>query len=100
MRVKLLSMVIMKAIAAFVEPKNQTTSGGSGGGGIIVNACCPSLCRTDIGRNFGVVSQILMVPFQALLARTAEQGSRTLFGATALSSESHGRLWSHDCLYM
>ncbi|KAF2875585.1 hypothetical protein BDV95DRAFT_654374 [Massariosphaeria phaeospora] len=34
-----------------------------------------------------------------LTARTAEEGSRTLLGATTLGPESQGKFWNHDILY-
>ncbi|ROW13542.1 hypothetical protein VPNG_04379 [Cytospora leucostoma] len=94
MMVKLLGISVMLALAEATAP----TPGEIAKPQIIVNAVCPDLCKTDLGRNFGLVSKILMVPFQALFARTAEQGSRSLVSATALSPESHGQFWHHDIL--
>ena len=90
--VKLLGMAAMQGIA-------NAAAKGPGGASIVVNACCPSFCKTDLGREFGMVMKAVMVPMQALLARTAEQGSRTLVSATALGPESSGKFWSHDILY-
>ena len=90
--VKLLGMAAMCGIA-------DAAAKGPSGDSIVVNACCPSLCKTDLGREFGMAMKAIMVPMQALLARTAEQGSRTLVSATALGPESSGKLWSHDILY-
>ena len=63
---------------------------GPQGDSIVVNACYPSLCKTDLGRDFGIVMRVLLMCMRALLARTAEQGARTLVGATALGMESRG----------
>ena len=90
--VKLLGMAAMHGVA-------DAAAKGSNGDSIVVNSCCPSLCKTDLGREFGVGMRIMMMGMQALLARTAEQGSRTLVSATALGPESSGKLWSHDILY-
>lgn len=90
--VKLLGMAAMRGVA-------DAAAKGPSGDSIVVNACCPSLCKTDLGREFGIVMKAIMVPMQAVFARTAEQGSRTLVSATALGPESSGKFWSHDILY-
>ena len=90
--VKLLGMAVMQGVADAVAK-------GSNGDSIVVNSCCPSLCKTDLGREFGIGMKVMMMGMQALLARTAEQGARTLVSATALGPESSGKLWSHDILY-
>ncbi|KAK7911582.1 hypothetical protein PG985_014063 [Apiospora marii] len=100
MRVKLLGIVVMKVVAALAPRGLPDIAPGAAGGQIIVNASCPSMCKTEIGRDFGFVAKVMMVPFQAMFARTAEEGSRTLVGATALGPESQGGFWSHDCLYL
>lgn len=92
--VKLLGMAVMLALARATSPL-----GASGQQpGVIVNAVCPSLCKTDLGRNFGLLSKIQGNIFQAIFARTAEEGARSLVSATALGPESHGRFWHHDVL--
>lgn len=91
--VKLIGVAVARAIA------RATAARGNPAPEVIVNVACPGLCKTDLGRNFGLASQIFMVPFQAIFARTAEQGSRTLVSATALGPESHGRFWTHDILH-
>ena len=90
--VKLLGMAAMRGVA-------NATARGPGGNAIIVNACCPSLCKTDLGRDWGTGMKVVMSGMQALLARTAEQGARTLVSASALGPESGGKFWSHDVLY-
>ncbi|KAJ5494798.1 Short-chain dehydrogenase/reductase SDR [Penicillium fimorum] len=63
---------------------------------VIINAACPGFCKTDLGRNFSLVSKICMGPIQYFVARTAEQGSRSLVSATTLGPESIGKLWHDD----
>lgn len=63
---------------------------------VIINAACPGFCKTDLGRNFSLVSKIFMGPIQYFVARTAEQGSRSLVSATDLGPESTGKLWHDD----
>ena len=89
---KLLGMAAMHGVA-------DAAAKGSNGDSIVVNSYCPSLCKTDLGREFGIGMKVMMMGMYALLARTAEQGSRTLVSATALGPESSGKFWSHDILY-
>ena len=90
--VKLLGMAAMHGVA-------DAAAKGFNGDSIVVNSCCPSLCKTDLGREFGIGMKVMIMGMQALLARTAEQGSRTLVSATTLGLESTGKFWSHDILY-
>lgn len=92
MMVKLLGMAVMKSTA------RRSLNGGENKR-VIVNACCPGLCRTNLGRNFSLFTKIFTAGFQFFTARTAEEGSRTLVGATALGWESHGQFWHHDVLF-
>lgn len=94
MLVKLLGMAVMLAVAEATAVRTGEVKEQQ----VIVNAVCPDLCKTDLGRNFNMFAKIMMVPFQALFARTAEQGSRSLVSATALGPESHGKFWHHDTL--
>lgn len=91
--VKLLGMAVMQTLA------RATMSSESDSPNVIVNAVCPGLCRTNLGRNFGIMSKIMGIPFQAIFARSAEEGARSLVSATALGAESQGRLWHHDVLF-
>lgn len=65
-------------------------------GDVIINACCPGMCRTDQGRDFPLGVRIFMGGFQAIFARSAEQGSRSLVSATGLGVESNGKFWAND----
>ncbi|KAI1298821.1 short-chain dehydrogenase/reductase [Xylaria venustula] len=93
--VKLEGMAVMQHIAKTITAGNTTT----GSPEIIVNAVCPGLCKTELGRKFGVVQRAIGNLVLSFIARTAEQGSRTLVSGTALGPESHGRFWHHDVLY-
>ncbi|KAI1739060.1 short-chain dehydrogenase/reductase [Xylaria scruposa] len=85
--VKLAGMAVMQHIAKVTANT------------IIVNAVCPGLCKTELGRNFNVVQRTIGNIVLSFIARTAEQGSRTLVSGTALGPESHGRFWHNDVLY-
>lgn len=63
---------------------------------VVVNAVCPGLCRTGLGRDFPLVQCVLMTPFQAIFSRSAQEGSRSLVSATGLGSNSAGKLWFND----
>jgi NAD(P)-dependent dehydrogenase (short-subunit alcohol dehydrogenase family) len=86
--VKLLGMAVMLNIAKAVSATD-----------VIVNACCPSLCRTNLGRNWSLAVRIPMGAIQSVIARSAEQGGRCLVSSTVLGPESHGRLWHLDVLW-
>lgn len=90
--VKLLGMAVMEQVA-------RATTGSDGTPEIIVNACCPYMTKTNLGRNFPLYYKIMMSVFHYFTARTTEEGSRTLVSATALGPESHGRFWLHDILH-
>jgi NAD(P)-dependent dehydrogenase (short-subunit alcohol dehydrogenase family) len=68
----------------------------NGDGTVIVNGACPGFCKTDLGRNFSAISKVVMAPIQYFVARTAEQGSRSLVSATVAGPESTAKLWSDD----
>ncbi|KAK3359579.1 hypothetical protein B0T25DRAFT_533328 [Lasiosphaeria hispida] len=92
--VKLLAMSIVRTVAKATEAGRDGRSGPE----IIVNAVCPGLCKTDLGRSFNWLVQKLFVPYHAIFARSGEEGGRALVSATALGPESHGRFWHNDIL--
>lgn len=94
----LAKLALWNVIEGLVE-RSSSSNGSEGGQVIIVNAACPSGCKTNMGRNFpGFVKPILALQ-HFVCGRTAEQGARTLVGATALGPESQGKLWRNDELY-
>lgn len=71
--------------------------GADGSPLVIINDTCPGSCSTEAMRDFNNPIESLLKPIvQFVLFRTAEQGARTLVGATALGEESHGRWWVSD----
>lgn len=70
-----------------------------GGRKIIINGSCPSGCKTNMGRNFPSFVKPILAVQHFFCGRTAEQGARTLVGATALGPESHGKLWRNDTIH-
>ncbi|PVI01776.1 NAD(P)-binding protein, partial [Periconia macrospinosa] len=89
--VKLLGMSVLKRVAKAEERRTPSR--------VIVNACCPGLCKTELGREFAKPLQWVNNAMQYFTARTAEQGARTLVGATALGRESMGAFWHYDVLH-
>ncbi|KAL8668066.1 MAG: hypothetical protein Q9202_000044 [Teloschistes flavicans] len=64
---------------------------------VIINDTCPGGCSTEALRDFETFPLNLIVRIAAtFLFRTAEQGARTIVGATTLGVESHGRFWTND----
>lgn len=60
--------------------------------GVMVNMTAPGLCSTGLGHDARPFTRIWVNTARAMMARTAEEGSRAiLFGAVA-NEESHGKL--------
>ena len=89
---KLLIMFVVKELAAL-----GTTAGGEPA--ILVTTCCPGACITDLGRQYNRwYEQLAMRLLGPLIARTVEEGSRTLVSAAGLGAESQGGYWKNDQL--
>lgn len=58
--------------------------------GVIVNAVSPGLCYSELDRNAGTGTKLILSVMRKLLARTAEEGSRNLLQAAFAGPESHG----------
>ena len=66
---------------------------------VIINDVCPGGCRSNVTRDFKtpfLKFMIMMVDY--IINKSAEQGARTVVGATALGVESHGKFWTCDKL--
>lgn len=57
---------------------------------VILNTLNPGLCHSDLTRSATGATHYMMKLLKALLAWTAEEGSRTLVHATTVGPESHG----------
>lgn len=61
---------------------------------LVVNSASPGYCVSSLGRQYNRFYERWGVQLiNALLARTAEQGSRVLVSATVQGVESHGKCW-------
>nr|A0A1B4XBH5.1 RecName: Full=Short-chain dehydrogenase sdnK; AltName: Full=Sordarin/hypoxysordarin biosynthesis cluster protein K [Sordaria araneosa]BAV32155.1 short-chain dehydrogenase/reductase [Sordaria araneosa] len=64
---------------------------------VLFLACCPGQCRTNLYRQFGLGVRAFMTLFNAVIARTAEQGARTLVtGLLLQGEEAMGKMWVND----
>ncbi|PGG95573.1 hypothetical protein GX51_08218 [Blastomyces parvus] len=86
---KLLSMWVTTHIAAKVSVEQ-----------VIVSACCPGMCQSNLSHDLGFVLRGVDGFFRSILARTTEQGSRTLVSGTLLGPDAHGGFWTHDRIAM
>ena len=57
---------------------------------VIVNTVNPGLCYTDLTRSAEGITYYVMKIMRALLAWSAEEGSRTLVDAATKGPDSHG----------
>jgi len=89
---KLMGMIMMRHLAEEVTKEGE-------GGAVVVNATCPGMCKTDLGRDIPRPVRAVMGVAFSLVQRSAEEGGRSLVSATALGPESHGRFWHNDILY-
>src|SRR4051794_33470942 len=62
--------------------------------GVVINYLNPGLCTTELSRHVGLGMRLLVGGMRLLLARTAEEGSRTLLHAAMAGKESHGKFVS------
>ncbi|KAF2670974.1 hypothetical protein BT63DRAFT_453347 [Microthyrium microscopicum] len=83
--VKMLGLAIMQGFARIVD----VTTFNHRSYQVVVNACCPYLCKSNLGRNFPLHVPGTINPLQYILARSAKEGARTLVSATALDHDGH-----------
>ncbi|KEY83295.1 dehydrogenase short chain [Aspergillus fumigatus] len=80
---KLMNLFITFEIAQLV-PRDK-----SGNPLVIVNAVAPGFCKSDLLSREKV--PLILKLIQALIARTAEEGSKTLLHAASQGAETHGK---------
>lgn len=71
------------------KPKSKSPS-------VIINCMTPGACKSDFDRESTGFARIMGNLMAAMLARTAEVGSRTLVAGLAAGEESHGSYMA-DC---
>jgi NAD(P)-dependent dehydrogenase (short-subunit alcohol dehydrogenase family) len=62
--------------------------------GVVVNMVAPGLCSTGLGRDARTFTKIMHETIRAMMARTAEVGSRTILHGLVAGEASHGKLLS------
>ncbi|KAL8813210.1 MAG: hypothetical protein Q9223_000963 [Gallowayella weberi] len=91
---KLFLMYAANELAATVEGNEKTAPYN-----VVVNSVNPGATATSLTRNItGMILRIVAYIYLNLLARTAEEGSRSLVSACALGQKSHGGFWQDDKL--
>lgn len=90
---KLLEVLLTRELASRVS---QFCSDNGSQHDIIVNCVNPGFCKTNLGDKGPWIGRILRSILAMFLARTAEEGSRTLVFAAAASTDTHGKYLS-DC---
>ena len=88
---KLFVMYAMRQIAKLVSTENNEPD-------IIVTFVCPGFCVSDLSRGHfrNKLVEVLIKFFLPLLARSTENGSRSIVSGTTLGVQSHSQLWQHD----
>lgn len=61
---------------------------------VIINASCPGLCKSSIGRDFSLILRGIDAIFKSFFAQNSEAGSRILVSALNTGAESHGEFWA------
>lgn len=83
-------LLLMFVLDGLVEDNNLAAAGPT------ILACCPGQCKTNLYREFPAAVRWFMTAFNAVIARTAEQGSRILVTGLLRGQEAHGRMWVND----
>jgi retinol dehydrogenase 12 len=87
---KLVQLLLVRELANMIgAPEN-------GKPGVFISIVNPGAVKTDISRDAGAAMAAYTKVVQAILCRSAEEGSRTLVHAAAGGSETHGQYLS-DC---
>ncbi|ETS79804.1 hypothetical protein PFICI_07333 [Pestalotiopsis fici W106-1] len=89
--IKLAAWYLMRGVANAVDSQGEVAKAR-----VIVNASCPGMCKTNWLRGAPIFQRLMMNLTWVVFGRSAEEGARTLVGATGLGPEGHGRLWTND----
>jgi retinol dehydrogenase-12 len=86
---KLVQMLMVRELA------NRITN-SSKPGDVTISIVNPGFVKTEIMRHASATFRFFFKPYRMLLARSAEEGARTLLHAAAGGKETHGQYLS-DC---
>lgn len=92
---KLFEFYVMQGLVQATESWRSSSPGPD----VIINAVCPGLCRTTLGRDFPAFLRVPMEFAYSMIARTAEEGARSYVSGVTLGKEAHGELWSGDMFF-
>jgi hypothetical protein len=75
----------MYAVRALADkyPVNKTN--------VVINMVSPGVCTTSLGRETRLVMRAVQGVIRTVVARTAEQGSRTILHALLADKDTHGK---------
>lgn len=62
--------------------------------GVTITLVAPGLCSTGLGRDAGTFTKVMHEAVRAMMARTAEVGSRTILHGLVVGPDGHGKLLS------
>ncbi|KAF9887544.1 hypothetical protein FE257_010122 [Aspergillus nanangensis] len=62
--------------------------------GVVIAMVAPGLCTTGLGHDARIFTKIMHETVRAMMARTAEVGSRTILHGLVVGEEGHGKLLS------
>ncbi|EQB53096.1 hypothetical protein CGLO_07224 [Colletotrichum gloeosporioides Cg-14] len=62
--------------------------------GVVITMVAPGLCTTGLGRDARTFTKIMHEAVRAMMARTAEAGSRTILHGLMVGEDGHGKLLS------
>ncbi|KAM7217013.1 hypothetical protein V8F06_007652 [Rhypophila decipiens] len=93
---KLIQLLIIREFAHQLRISESSDATGSKKGRIITSAVNPGFVATDILRNRGYLSQLGVVVLRKVMARTAEEGARTVVHGAVGGEETHGE-YLDDC---
>jgi len=88
---KLLQVFAVRELASVMIDQAKSTLPS-----VIVNCITPGACKSDFDRESTGFARIMGNLMVAMLARTTEEGSRTLVAGLAVGEDSHGGFMA-DC---
>ncbi|KAJ5291036.1 hypothetical protein N7478_000287 [Penicillium angulare] len=92
---KLFEFYVMQGLVEALSPSDPDKCATD----VIINAVCPGLCRSTLGRDFPALMKAPMALFHSVFARSAEQGARSYVSGVLQGEEAHGQLWSGDMFF-
>lgn len=87
-------MFAVREIGSILTQRAKSTSAE-----VIINCMTPGACKSDFDRESTGVQRFIAGVMAAVIARSTEQGSRTLVAGVEAGDESHGKYMA-DCQVM